>query len=178
MNEPIYSTPYGEFTFAEFHNTTRPLAAHVLRHRFNMRDEQDIDDCLQIAYLKIWQQLQRDPRYLADKSLHYLMTFIGWNCKAQRYAHHRHYNKVQIFNRRTSVYPRRSDVDLRIDLTAAIQDFVGKKSTRLYLAAFYFVTTNVSADEAATAFNCAPKTIYKYARWVKTELKKRLPHYE
>jgi hypothetical protein len=177
MNEPIYSTPYGEFTFTEFHNTTRPLAAHVLRNRFNMHDEQDIDDCLQVAYLKLWKHLQANPHFLADKPLRYVMTFVGWNCKAQRYAHHRHYNKVQTFNRRTGVYPRRSDIDLRIDLTAAINDFVQTKSSRLYLAGFYFVTTNVNATEAATAFNCAPKTVYKYSGWVKAELKKRMPNY-
>ena len=83
----------GQMSFAELYSSTQRIAGSILRERLGMSNPDDIDDCLQSGYLKVWQKLQQDPDWLADKPKGYIVQAVVLRSKAQRYSHQRHYRK-------------------------------------------------------------------------------------
>ena len=65
-----------------------------MRERLGMTNPEDVDDCMQAGYLKVWQKLQRNPNWLADKPKRYIVQAVVFRSKAQRYSHQRHYRKL------------------------------------------------------------------------------------
>jgi hypothetical protein len=90
----VYDTGAGRMTFAQLYQRTRRIAGNTLRHQLGMSNPEDIDDCLQAAYFKLWQRLQDQPDLLAGKPVRYIVQAVVFRCKAQRYAHLRHYRKM------------------------------------------------------------------------------------
>lgn len=50
-----------------------------------MVNPEDIDDCMQSRYLKVWKQLQKQPDLFAEKPKKYVVQAIVMRSKAQRY---------------------------------------------------------------------------------------------
>ena len=59
-----------------------------------MRNPEDVDDCMQAGYLKVWQKLELNPNWLADKPKRYIVQAVVFRSKAQRFSHQRHYRKL------------------------------------------------------------------------------------
>lgn len=54
-----FHTGFGTLTFEELYKKTQRIVGGTLRNRFGMENPEDIDDCMQAGYLKVWQQLQK-----------------------------------------------------------------------------------------------------------------------
>lgn len=162
--EPRYCTGFGQLTFEELHDRTRRIAGNTLRGAHGMTNPEDIDDCLQSAYFKIWKKLQSRPDLFADKPKRYVVTAVVMYSKAQRYAHQRHYRKM-MYDADPEWRPQkqtlnRSRVDTWIDLERAILTatvLAGQDSTA-HLG-LYAALTQVSVSEMVRTFPQGRKLI-------------------
>lgn len=162
--EPRYCTGFGQLTFEELDHSTRRIAGNTLRGVYGMTNPEDIDDCLQSAYFKIWKKLQSRPDLFADKPKRYVVTAVVMYSKAQRYAHQRHYRKM-MYDADPEWRPQkqtltRSRVDTWIDLERAILTatvLAGNDATA-HLG-LYAVLTQVSVSELVRTFPQGRKLI-------------------
>src|SRR5690606_11468499 len=80
--------------------------------------------CMQTGYLKVWQKLQTDPTWLADKPKSYIVQSVVFGCKAQRFSHQRHYHKLvydaDAEKQRSVAIMTTNQVDTWIDLERAL----------------------------------------------------------
>lgn len=179
---PIYETGFGTFTFEQLYETTRPIVAFVMRQSLGMYDAEDIDDCLQAGYLKVWKQLQTDPQRYADKPKRYVVQAVVLNAKSQRYAHLRHFKKID-FKRPSPEqreYPSLTthNVDTWLDIAAALENiFPDIEDDVTALTALYTLLTQAKVGEAAMLFEVSPKSVYKRRRQLKEQLATELQDY-
>jgi hypothetical protein len=146
-----------------------------------MQNEDDLEDCIQAGYLKLWKRLQHDPTFAADKSISYIVKAIEFWTKAQRFSHKRHYKKLvldadpyQYQNLSLSTHR----IDTWIDLESAFKTVVSQiEDQPVLLYAFYSVITQASLQGVCSLFNLNPKTIQKYRKQVRTALAFQLDGY-
>lgn len=179
-DEPRYATCWGQLTFADLYQCTQRIAGSILVNRYGMTNPEDVDDCLQVGYLKVWQRLQTEPDWLISKSLGYFVRAVVLYCKSQRFSHSRYYRKL--------VYDAKSHSDHGItqipqletwlDLQKALTQVVTAiEDEPAMLLAFHTFVTQTPVTELQPSPGCASKTIYKKRRLIRQALAYALPGY-
>lgn len=152
--EPTYQTGFGEHTFTEIHDKTRRLAAHILRYQYGVEDHDDIEDCLQLGYLKLWQKLENEPEWALDKGDRYLARFVTMRTKSMRRSNITYDSRNEILpedihppgfapqSRESRQTDRRIDLQWAID---AVSELCGDNPLRMQ--ALYYVLTSVGIKD-------------------------------
>jgi DNA-directed RNA polymerase specialized sigma24 family protein len=179
---PVYYTGMGSLTFEQLYHRTSRTVGYVMREVHGMSNPEDIDDCMQAGYLKVWQQLQQDPHCFADKPKRYIVQAIVFRSKAQRYAHQRHYNKIvydaNAEKQRSLSTMTTNQVDTWIDLEQAISRVAHQiEDTSAELLGLYCLLTRVSMRDVAQTFGCGYSTLTKKKRQVRAALAAALDGY-
>lgn len=152
--EPTYQTGFGTLTFTQLHDNTRNLAAHIMRQTYGIDNHDDIDDCLQFGYWKLWEKLERDPTFTHDKGPSYIARSVCFRAKRERYRNIRHRQRTQVLPEEIhpagyAPHSRESrEVDRRVDLERAIvgtAEFFADEPTTLL--ALYYVLTDVTGPD-------------------------------
>lgn len=182
--EPKYSTGFGEFTFEELYHATSRIVGFALRNQMGMSNPEDIDDCMQSGYLKVWEQLQKQPDLFAGKPKKYIVQAVVLRSKAQRYAHLRHYRKM-VYDADAQSQQNMGDltipqVETWIDLSGSIQrvaEYTSELENPIYLLALYSLITTVKTQEVATTNGHGVSTLTAAKRRVRATLAQELPDY-
>ncbi|MBZ0282474.1 MAG: hypothetical protein K8L97_17165 [Anaerolineae bacterium] len=182
--EVVYPTGFGTLTFSELYAATRRIVGFALRDQLSMVNPEDIDDCMQSGYLKVWEQLQKQPDLFAGKPKKYVVQAIVMRSKAQRYAHVRHYRKI-VYNADTQAHQNTDDltiaqVDTWIDLAQAIQRvaaYTADLDSPIYLLALYSLITDVKTQAVAQTMQHGLSTLTAAKRRIRVTLANVLPHY-
>lgn len=182
--EPIYPTGFGSLTFGELYVATSRVVGFVLRDRLGIVNPEDVDDCMQSGYLKVWQQLQHQPDLFVGKPKKYVVQAIVMRSKAQRYAHLRHYRKLgyhpKVQTHRGAEDLTISQVETWIDLAQAIQRvaaYTADLDNPVYLYALYTLITDVKTQAVAQTMQYGLSTLTTAKRKVRVTLAHALPHY-
>ncbi len=151
---PVYNTGLGQITFEHLYEKTSRTVGYVLREAHGMTNPEDIDDCMQAGYLKVWQQLQKDPECLADKPKRYIVQAIVFRSKAQRFSHQRHYHKIvydaDADKQRSMTLMTTDQVDTWIDLERAIGQIAHQVEDQpLALLGLYCLITQATMQDVA-----------------------------
>ncbi|MCC6613215.1 MAG: hypothetical protein IT320_07035 [Anaerolineae bacterium] len=184
QSEPKYPTGFGDFTFEELYNATNRNVDFTLRHQLRMNNPEDIDDCMQSGYFKVWEQLQKQPEMFAGRSKRYIIQAVLLRSKAQRYAHLRHYRKI-IYDADASAHQDASSltisqVETWIDLAWSIQRVAEHTATLdnpIYLLALYTLITGVKTQDVVRASQHGLSTFTAAKRKVRATLAEDLPGY-
>lgn len=182
--EPKYPTGFGTVTFEELYAATSRIVGSTMRDQLGMTNPEDIDDCMQVGYLKVWQQLQKQPDWFAGKPKKYIVQAVVLRSKAQRYAHLRHYRKI-VYDADAQAHqndsgPTISQVETWIDLSQSLQRVAEHATTLdnpIYLLALYTLITDVKTQEVAKTTGHGLSTLTAAKRRVRTTLAKELPDY-
>lgn len=179
-----YATGFGNLTFEELYRATDRIVGFTLREKLGMTNPEDIDDCMQAGYLKVWKELQKNPNLFADKPKKYIVQAVVLRSKAQRYAHLRHYRKIvydaDVHAYRSTTTPTTHQLDTWIDLEQAIGtvgEHVAKFDTPLYAVALYALLTDVKTQDVARLFGNGVSTLTTAKRRLRATLAGELPHY-
>lgn len=183
-SEPKYSTGFGEFTFAELYHATSRIVGFALRNQMGMSNPEDIDDCMQSGYLKVWEQLQKQPDLFAGKPKKYIVQAVVLRSKAQRYAHLRHYRKM-VYDADAQSHQNTGDltipqVETWIDLAHSIQrvaEYTAALDNPIYLLALYTLITDVKTQDVAQTARHGLSTLTAAKRRIRATLAKELPNY-
>lgn len=152
--EPTYATAFGMVTFEGLHDETRPIAAKIMRQSYGFDNPDEIDDCLQVGYLKLWEKLQRDPAFAAGKNRSYLANSVVFRAKRERYRHIRNAERCEGLPEERhpagfAPHSRESrQIDRRIDLElamGAVAELFRDDPARLM--ALYYATTQVTIKD-------------------------------
>lgn len=194
-SEPRYPTRWGALTFTEIHERTRKYASFMV---FQFRRE--VDDALQVGYLKLWQRLQAEPQYLVDKGAPWIARFVyfaGLNlqhrevCIQQRSTAYEEDNgdtddiPVSGLSRTGGHSHESRQADTRIDLLSAITSTAhyilalpaGKEQDRLLWALYGMTMLQIHVTKFSHLFRVSHKASVKaYAR-VRLLLQQRLEGY-
>lgn len=184
QSEPKYSTGFGEFTFEELYHATSRIVGFALRNQMGMSNPEDIDDCMQSGYLKVWEQLQKQPDLFAGKPKKYIVKAVVLRSKAQRYAHLRHYRKM-VYDADAQSHYSTGDlttpqVETWIDLSRSIQrvaEYTSELENPIYLLALYSLITTVKTQDVATINGYGVSTLTAAKRRIRATLAKELPNY-
>ncbi len=184
QHEPKYSTGFGEFTFAELYHATSRIVGFALRNQMGMSNPEDIDDCMQSGYLKVWEQLQKQPDLFAGKPKKYVVQAVVLRSKAQRYAHIRHYRKI-VYDADAHASQNAGDltisqVETWIDLAQSIQrvaEYTAELVNPIYLLALYTLITDVKTQDVAQTARHGLSTLTAAKRRIRATLAKELPNY-
>lgn len=178
-SEQSISTLHGNISFDEFYYRTKRIVANKLKQH-GISDPEDIEDCLQSAYLKVWQQIESSPQIFADKPLSYIIQSLFFASKVQRFSHKRHFNKVsfstteQIENDSISI----QQIETWIDLQSAIAIVANTVLDNEYaLFAMYTILTQATVADVQPILKCSNRTITKYRKQIREQLAEFLPHY-
>lgn len=182
--EPIYPTGFGSLTFGELYAATSRFVGFALRDRLGMVNPQDVDDCMQSGYLKVWQQLQHQPDLFVGKPKKYVVQAIVMRSKAQRYAHLRYYRKLT-YDTEAQTHQGADDltisqVETWIDLAQAIQRvaaYTADLDNPVYLYALYALITDVKTQTVAQTMRHGLSTLTAAKRRMRVTLAHALPHY-
>lgn len=182
QSEPVYHTGIGSVTFEQLYQKTSRTVGYVMRERHGMTNPEDIDDCMQAGYLKVWQQLQKNPDCFADKPKRYLVQAIVFRSKAQRFSHQRYYHKIVYdadAEKQRSVSIMTTDqVDTWIDLEQAISHVAHQvEDKQEALLGLYCLITQATVQDIAATFGYGYSTLTAYKRQVKGELAAALDGY-
>ena len=178
-NEPqptsIYDTGIGLLTFDQLYLKTSRTVGYAMREVHGMTNPEDIDDCMQAGYFKIWQQLQKNPDIFADKPKRYIVQAIIFRSKVQRFSHQRYYHKIVYdadADKQRSVSILTTDqVDTWIDLERALGHVARQvEDTPAALLGLYCLITQATAQDVATTFGIGYSTLTAYKRQVKASL--------
>lgn len=181
---PTYPTGMGNLTFEELYRRTSRITGYVMRDKLGMTNPDDIDDCMQAGYFKVWQLLQRQPTLFANKPKRYIVQAVIFRSKVQRFSHQRHYRKI-VYDAQAEVTPdpntaiiRRLDtwIDLEQALTI-VGEHVTDFDTPLYLLALYALITQVTTQDVAQVCGCGRSTMNKAKRRIRSTLAQELPGY-
>lgn len=181
-NERTYPTGFGVVTFEELYNHTQRIVGYSLREKLGMTDPQDIDDCLQAGYFKVWQLLQQKPEMFAGKPKKYIVQAVVFRSKVQRFSHQRHYRKL-VYDAQPLIAPTIDELNTRqietwLDIEQAVQQVLpsleGKPTLLLGL---YTLLTQVSTKEVASTFGCGESTLRAMRKQVRERLAQALPGY-
>lgn len=147
-----------------------------------MTNPEDIDDCMQAGYFKVWQQLQHNPDYFADKPKRYIVQAIVFRSKAQRYSHLRHYKKIvydaDAQQQRSAAIMTTDQVDTWIDLEQALGHVARQiEDTPAVLLGLYCLITQVTVRDVADTFGMGYSTLTAHKRQVKADLAAALVGY-
>jgi hypothetical protein len=182
--ESTYPTGFGEFTFEGLYKTTSRIVGHVLRDQMGMSDPEDIDDCMQSGYLKVWEHLQYDPNVFAEKPKKYVIQAVVFHSKAQRYTHLRHHRKiayeVDLQENEDTVGLTISRIDIWIDLAWALQrvaEYTVAHANSMYLLALYALITTAKTQDVASTSRYAVSTLTAAKRKVRVTLARELSEY-
>lgn len=182
--EPKYPTGFGILTFQELYASTDRIVGYTLREKLGMTNPEDVDDCMQAGYLKVWQQLQKNPLLLADKPKKYVVQAVVLRSKAQRYAHLRHQRKIvydaDASTLRNGFHPSTQQIDTWIDLQQALAhvgEQVAALDTPLFILALYTLLTDVKKQDVATLFGCGVSTLTRARKQIRCVLARELAGY-
>jgi DNA-directed RNA polymerase specialized sigma24 family protein len=181
-NERTYPTGFGAVTFEELYNHTQRIVGYSLREKLGMTDPQDIDDCLQAGYFKVWQLLQQKPEMFAGKPKKYIVQAVVFRSKVQRFSHQRHYRKL-VYDAQPLIAPTIDELNTRqietwLDIEQAVQQvlpFLEGKPT--LLLGLYTLLTQVSTKDVASTFGCGESTLRAMRKQVRERLAHALPGY-
>lgn len=178
-----YPTGMGTLTFEELYQRTSRITGYMMREQLGMSNPDDIDDCVQAGYFKVWQLLQKQPDLFADKPKRYIVQAVVFRSKVQRFSHQRHYRKIvwdasAETNKR--VGPTVRQIDTWIDLESALKtvgEYVAGLDNPIYLLALYTLITQVRTRDVSRLFGCGVSTLNKAKRRVRLTLAGELPDY-
>ncbi|GAB5494526.1 MAG: hypothetical protein Phog2KO_47410 [Phototrophicaceae bacterium] len=159
---------------------TKRLVAYTL-HKNGMSDPDDVDDCMQSAYFKIWKDLQSAPDRFADKPLTYIIRCIFYATKVQRYSHMRNHNKNNYYVEPEHLVIRELSVDqvgTWIDIQSAVAQVVEDISDNPFaLFALYTLLTQAKVGDVQKVLGCSHNLMTKYRNQVRKQLAEYLPNY-
>jgi DNA-directed RNA polymerase specialized sigma24 family protein len=155
---------------------------YLMREAHGMTNPEDIDDCMQAGYFKVWQQLQQNPDYFAAKPKRYIVQAIVFRSKAQRYSHLRHYHKLvydaDATTQRSAALMTTDQVDTWIDLEQALGRVARQiEDTPALLLGLYCLITQVTVQDVADTFGMGYSTLMKKRNLVRADLAAALPGY-
>lgn len=154
-----------------------------VQEQLGMSNPDDIDDCMQAEYFKVWQLLQKQPDLFADKPKRYIVQAVVFRSKVQRFSHQRHYRKIvwdATTETRNADAPITRQIDTWIDLESALKtvgEYVAGLDNPIYLLALYALITQVTTRDVARLFGHGVSTLNKAKRWVRSTLAGELPDY-
>lgn len=176
--EPQYRTFWGSLSFDEIYERSYRYAYSLLYrdHRFN---PDNVEDGLQVGYLKLWQRLKKEPDLLSDLNIAWLGKFIFNAAFHTRQQEQRITNKeykprnpqdilsegFEFFELGTGTYrkhsPESRQTDTRIDLewaitataTIILQLPSGKEQDRQLWALYGITALQVQVTEASQLFS-------------------------
>jgi hypothetical protein len=163
---PHYPTGLGPLTFDQLYHQTSRAVGYVMRETLGMTNPQDIDDCMQSGYLKLWQKLQADPAWLADKPRGYIVQAVVLRSKAQRYSHLRYYRKL-VYDAQPALAEGHRQltterVDTWMDIAQALHTVShAVEEDPLMLLSLYTFITQAKATEVSQVFGVNYKTLAK-----------------
>ena len=179
---PTYQTGIGCLSFDQLYHQTSRTVGYVMRQSLGMTNPEDIDDCMQSGYLKLWQKLQTHPDWLADKPKRYIVQAVVLRSKAQRFSHQRHYRKLAYDA--DAEQPRSHDllttrqVDTWIDLERALAHVAHQVEDQpAALLGLYCLITQATTQDVADTFGHGYSTLAKKKRQVKADLAALLDGY-
>lgn len=178
-SEQLFSSIWGEITFSEFHERTRKLTINRLKQH-GISDTHDIDDCLQSAYLKIWQQMKTHRGIFADKPFSYIIQSLFFASKVQRFSHKRHFNKVSFtdIDRIEAPYVSINQLETWIDIQSALAIVTQEvEGDDFALFALYSLITQVKVRDVQQLAGCSSRTMSKHRNQIRARLIEALPHY-
>lgn len=180
--EPVYNTGMGALTFEQIYAKTSRTVGYLMREVHGMTNPEDIDDCMQSGYLKLWQQLQKDPACFADKPKRYIVQAVLFRSKSQRFSHQRHYGKLvydaDAEGQRSASLMTTDQVDTWIDLAQALEHVAREvEDTPAELLGFYCLITQATMQDVAATFGMGYSTLSAKKRQVKADLAAALPGY-
>lgn len=180
--EPVYPVKASHMTFAQLYERTSRIVGSVLCDVYGMTDPDDVDDCLQSGYLKVWQKLQADPQMFKDKPIRYVVTAVLLRSKVQRFAHIRHHRKMASDfdpNWLGSVDDLKAHrVDTWIDLADAIATVAHAVMEKpVDLLALYTLITQAKAQHVRKLYGHSSKAITQARKRVRATLAGELPGY-
>jgi DNA-directed RNA polymerase specialized sigma24 family protein len=179
--DPLYATGIGQVSFADLYSSTQRIAGSILRERLGMNNPDDVDDSLQAGYLKVWQKLQQDPDWLADKPKGYIVQAVVLRSKAQRYSHQRHYRKLVYDaepDRQDSSPSSMGQVETWIDVQQALGRVAAAVEDQpVVLLALYNLITQVKQQDVARTYGCGVATLGKAQRRLRATLAEALAGY-
>ena len=179
---PTYPTGMGKLSFDQLYQKTSRTVGYVMREVHGMTNPEDIDDCMQSGYLKVWEQLQKDPDHFADKPKRYIVQAVVFRSKAQRYSHLRHYHKI-VYDADVEwqggiTLMSTNRVDTWIDLAGALEQVAYQvEDTPAHLLGLYCLITQVSVRDVATTFGMGYSTLMKKKYQVRADLAAALEGY-
>ena len=163
---PVYHTGLGCLSFDQLYQQTSRTVGYVMRESLGMTNPEDIDDCMQSGYLKVWQKLQVDPHWLADKPKRYITQAVVLCSKAQRYSHLRHYRKI-VYDAQPGIgeayhHLTTKCVDTWMDIAQALGQVAGAvEDDPLMLLSFYTLITDTKAVDVSRELGVNYKTLAK-----------------
>lgn len=178
--EPQYATVWGQITFADLYQRTQRTAGAVMVNAHGMTNPEDVDDCLQAGYLKVWQRLQKEPDWFVDKPKRYIVQAVVLHSKSQRFSHNRHYRKLvydaepHAVSGIAQVPQLETWIDLQRGLT---QVFTAIENQPAMLLAFHSLITHTPVEEISMTSGYAKGTLYGHRRVVRRALASALPEY-
>ncbi|GAB5494527.1 MAG: hypothetical protein Phog2KO_47420 [Phototrophicaceae bacterium] len=161
--EQSIPTIWGDIFFEEFYTRTRKLIAQKLRQH-GILDSHDIDDCMQSAYFKIWQQMETQREIFADKPLSYIIQSLFFASKVQRFSHKRHFNKVSFtdIDRIEAQYAPINQLETWIDIQSALAIVTQEIwEDDIALLALYSLITQVKVRDVQQLAGCSSRTMSK-----------------
>jgi DNA-directed RNA polymerase specialized sigma24 family protein len=182
QSAPVYDTGMGRLTFDQLYEKTSRTVGYVMREQHGMTNPEDIDDCMQSGYLKVWQQLQKDPNCFADKPKRYIVQAIVFRSKAQRFSHQRHYHKLvydaDAEQQRSVAIMTTDQVDTWIDLERALAQVAHQvEDTPAELLGLYCLITQATMQDVAATFGMGYSTLSAKKRHVRANLAAALEGY-
>jgi hypothetical protein len=201
--EPQYQTVWGSLTFTQLHEQTCRYAAYLLREdpRYGVND---VDDGLQVAYLKLWERLQQEPTLLVGRSIGWIGKFLFYS------AVHTRQNEQRRAKRQVETCKGETDMqdfadnlvvrsgtmrwhshesrqaDKRIDLHAAIvstanyilEYYTGVEQYRALWALYGMTALDIQVTAASQLFGVHHRAMKKAYKDVRTLLKQHLDGYK
>ena len=137
---------------------------------------------MQAGYLKLWQQLQKNPDCFADKPKAYIVQAVIFGSKSQRFSHQRHYHKL-VYNadadqQRSVSLLTTGQVDIWIDLEQAIGQVACQvENSPAALLGLYCLLTQAGMRDVADTFGVGYSTLHKKKQQVKAALAAALEGY-
>ncbi len=193
-----YPTSFGTFTFPELVERTRKYASFALHHTYQV-NQADIDDGLQMGFLRLWQRLQQQPQLLHDKSLAWIGKGIifsalhatrgDWQFRQKTLT-----DSEEALEGRTRASKNgfaahsweSRQTDIRIDLHYAIRGVAenilaekcGKPRDHNLWALYGLTMLHVSASELSRLFSVREQSMQAAYNRVRQMLQDALPNYK